>query len=236
VPAHPRIASIQVGKIKPLQTASGMVDSAFVKSPVRGEIRLSLMCLSGDEQGDRRNHGGPDKALCAYPAEHYPYWEKRLSRELGPASFGENLTTEGLLEAALEVGATFATGDAVIQVSQPRAPCYKLAGRHGLDRLPVWIRQTGRTGFYFRVLQEGAIAPGAELTQLQLPASGLTISECNRLCYRDRHDVSGLERAIEVEQLSEAWRSDLQRLRTRALRAAARGRRAGREPATARRT
>jgi MOSC domain-containing protein YiiM len=236
VPAHPRIASIQVGRIQPLETASGVVSSAFVKAPVCGPVRLSKLGLAGDEHGDRRNHGGPDKALCAYPAEHYPYWSERLSRELEPASFGENLTTEGLLENELEIGATFAVGDAVIQLSQPRAPCFKLAGRHRLKRLPLWVRQTGHTGFYFRVLREGLIAPGAELGQLDSPATGLTITELNRLCYRDRHDISGLERAIEVEQLSQAWRTDLRKLHTRALRAAARGRARGRRPAAARRT
>jgi MOSC domain-containing protein YiiM len=229
-PAHPRIASIQVGQTKPLQTASGVVSSAFVKSPVQGPVRLSLLGLAGDEHGDRDNHGGRDQALCAYPAEHYQYWSERLSRELGPASFGENLTTEGLLEDELEIGATFAVGDAVIQVSQPRAPCFKLAGRHDLKRLPLWVRQTGRTGFYFRVLRDGVIAPGAELARLDSPATGLTITELNRVSYLDRHDISGLERAIEVEQLSPAWRVALQRLHARAVRAPRH------EPAASRRT
>jgi MOSC domain-containing protein YiiM len=236
VPAHPRIAAIQVGKTKPLRTASGVVSSAFVKSPVRGPVRLSLLGLAGDGHGDRRNHGGTDQALCAYPAEHYAYWSERLSRQLGPASFGENLTTEGLLEDELEIGATFAVGEAVIQVSQPRAPCFKLAARHGEKRLPLWVRQTGRTGFYFRVLREGVIAPGGELARLDFPPSGLTISELNRVCYRDRHDSEGLARAIGVEQLSHSWRAAVGRLHERAVTGADRGRAGAPEPASARRT
>jgi MOSC domain-containing protein YiiM len=217
-PEHPRLASVQVGKVKPLQTSRRVVSSAFVKAAVREPILLGRLGLAGDEQA-APTHGGPDKAVCAYAGEHYPYWERRLARPMGPGDFGENFTTLGLLEPQLRVGASFAVGEAVVQVSQPRAPCFKLSGRHGLPRLAVWVRQTGRTGCYLRVLQEGFVAPGDPLVALE-GGEDITIAELNRLCFHDRRDLTGLDRAIDSPALSEAFSAGLLRLRRR--RAAAR--------------
>ena len=212
-PEHPRLASVQVGKVKPLQTGRGVVGSAFVKAAAREPILLGRLGLAGDEQA-APTHGGADKAVCAYAGEHYPYWERRLARPMGPGDFGENFTTLGLLEPELGIGARFAVGEAVVQVSQPRAPCFKLSGRHGLPRLAVWVCQTGRTGCYFRVLQEGVVAPGDPLVALE-GGEGITVAELNRLCFHDRRDLAGLDRAIESRALSEAFRAGLQRLRRR---------------------
>jgi len=217
-PEDPRLASVQVGRVKPLQAGPRVVSSAFRKRPVREPILLGRLGLAGDDQA-APTHGGPDKAVCAYAGEHYPYWQGRLARQMGTGDFGENFTTLGLLESELQIGASFAVGEAVVQVSQPRAPCFKLSGRHGLPRLAVWVRQTGRTGYYFRVLQEGIVEAGHPLVALE-GGDGITIAELNRLCFHDRRDLAGLDRAIELQALSEAFRAGLLRLRRR--RAAAR--------------
>jgi MOSC domain-containing protein YiiM len=218
-PEHPRLASMQVGKVKSLQAGRRTVDSAFLKGPVHGPVLLGRLGLAGDEQA-APTHGGADKAVCAYPGEHYPYWERRLRRRMGPGAFGENFTTLGLLESELQIGARFAVGEAVVQVSQPRAPCFKLSGRHGLPRLAVWVRQSGRTGWYFRVLQEGLVERGESLVALHGGEDDISIAALNRLCYRDRRDLTGLDRAIEAEALSEAFRATLVRLRRRRAAAA----------------
>ncbi len=212
-----RVASIQVGRSRPMRTHAKVVDSAFRKTPVDGSLALCALGLDGDEQADQRYHGGPDKAVCAYPGEHYRYWGERLERDMPPASFGENFTTAGLLEDEVEVGATYSVGAAVVQVSQPRAPCFKLAGRHDVKQLALWVKQTGRTGFYFRVLEEGRVAPGDTLTPLSRPAVCITIAELNRVTYEDRRDVDRLARAAAAEGLEEGWRRQLERLRERAL-------------------
>jgi len=206
---------MQVGKVKSLQAGRRTVDSAFLKGPVHGPVLLGRLGLAGDEQAAPGTHGGPGKAVCAYPGEHYPYWERRLRRRMGPGAFGENFTTLGLLESELQIGARFAVGEAVVQVSQPRAPCFKLSGRHGLPRLALWVRQSGRTGWYFRVLQEGLVERGESLVALHGGEDDTSIAALNRLCYRDRRDLTGLDRAIEAEALSEAFRATLVRLRRR---------------------
>ena len=212
-----RVASIQVGRTEQLETFKGTVKSAFRKQPVEGPVMVRRLGLDGDEQGSPKIHGGPEKAVCAYPGEHYPYWAERLERAMPPASFGENLTTEGLLEDEVEVGATYRVGEAVVQVSQPRAPCFKIAGRHGVKRLTAWLQETGRTGFYLRVLEEGSVWPGARVELLSRPDERVTIAELNRVAYQDRADVEALAKAAAAEGLEEGWRTGLERQRERAL-------------------
>lgn len=214
VPAY--VTSIQVGRPRPLNTPSGPITTAFVKDPVAGPVALRTLGLDGDSQVNTRYHGGPDRALCVYPGEHYAHWAERLGRSLPPASFGENLTTRGLLEDEVEIGGTYAVGDAVVQVSQPREPCHKLAGRHGVGQLAAWVKRSGRTGFYLRVLEEGVVSPGDAILPVSRPAAGVTVAELNRVTYRDRRDLEGLERAAGAEGLEAGWRSRLERLHRKA--------------------
>jgi MOSC domain-containing protein YiiM len=124
------------------------------KSPVP-QAMLRASGFEGDGQGDRRNHGGPDKAVCVYPSVHYPHWQRMLGRRLDPGAFSENLTVSGIWEARVCVGDVFRTGEAVVQVSTPWTPCDKVAGKNGEKQLPKWISGSGYTGFYMRVLEEG---------------------------------------------------------------------------------
>lgn len=201
-----RVVSLNVGRPGPLPYRGKSVRSGFVKPPVSEALWLSKTGLDGDEQADLRNHGGPEKAVCVYPLEHYPYWEGRLGRVLGPASFGENFSTEGLTEDRVCIGDVYRVGGAVVQVSQPRQPCFKLAARHGFPQLALWVQETGLTGFYFQVLEEGEVVAGDGISLVQRPATTVRLAEANRVMHHDRRDVAGIERLLEAPGLSANWR------------------------------
>jgi MOSC domain-containing protein YiiM len=200
----PAIVSIQVGRVRPLRWRDREIDSAFSKQPVTGPIRVSTLGLEGDEQADKVNHGGVDKAVCVYPVEHYRYWHRRLGRELGPAGFGENLTVVGATEADVCIGDVCSCGDAVFEVSQPRQPCFKIAATYGIKALPAWVQQTGYTGYYLRVLAGGVIDPGEPLRLEQRPHPRLTVAEANRVMHDNKDDLAAL-RELLVAQLSQSW-------------------------------
>jgi MOSC domain-containing protein YiiM len=129
-----------------------------------------------------------------------------LDRRLGPAAFGENFSTQGFTESAVCVGDVYGVGTAVVQVSQPRQPCFKLAARHGVKELALWVQETGLTGFYFRVLEEGEVAAGDEIALLERPAPEVSVAEANRVMHLDKQDVAGIERLLAVAELSANWR------------------------------
>lgn len=185
--------------------------SSFVKTPVSSPVWLNRDGLSGDEQADLKNHGGPDKAVCVYPQEHYGYWTSRLNRTLSIAAFGENFTTKRLLEETVCIGDVFEVGGATLQVSQPRQPCFKLAARHDEPKLALWVQETGFTGFYFRCLNAGWVSVGEPLHLVHRNAKEITVAEANRLMHRDKDDVEGLERLLAVRELSLNWRRALER-------------------------
>jgi MOSC domain-containing protein YiiM len=201
-----RLRSLQVGRPKPLAYRDGQILTAFARRATSGPVALGAEGLAGDEVADKVNHGGPDKAVCAYPAEHYPYWAERLDRELPEAAFGENFTTEGLLEHQLRIGDAFRVGGALVQVSQPRSPCYKIAARHGIKQLTAWVQQTGRTGYYFRVLEPGHVEAGAELELVDRPPHGVTVADVNRVAYEDKHDEAGIRHVLAATELTDSWR------------------------------
>ena len=206
-PATARLRSLQIGRPRPLPYRDGEILSAFARRAAAGPVALGSVGLAGDEVGDKENHGGPDKAVCAYPFEHYPYWAERLGRELPEAAFGENFTTQGLIEQELRIGDVFRAGDAVVQVSQPRSPCYKIAARHGIKQLTAWVRQTRRTGFYLRVLEPGDVAAGDRLELVERPPHEITVDEVNRVAFHDEEDLDGVRAVLEARELTESWRA-----------------------------
>ena len=157
-----RIGSVNVGMPAPLRGPGGAtVPSGIVKAPVAGRIHVGRTNLAGDGQADLTVHGGPDKAVYAYPAEHYPVWARELGRDdLRPGHFGENLTIEGLLEDDVLIGDRFRMGTALLEVSQPRIPCFKLGIRMGDPGFLKPFLRSGRLGFYLRVVEEGDLAAG----------------------------------------------------------------------------
>lgn len=190
----------------------GTVCTGIWKAPVSGPVRVARHNLAGDGQADLENHGGVDKAVYAYPAEHYAPWRTELGRaDLAHGGFGENLTTEGLREDAVAIGARLRIGTAVLEVSQPRTPCFKLGLRFGDPALVKRFLASGRCGFYLRVVAEGALAAG-DAIELLPPAEGaadaLTVAEVNRLMHDARDDMAGAAHAATLPALAEGWRAE----------------------------
>ena len=203
----PRILSIQVGRIAPL--GAQRVPSGFVKSAVSGPVRVDPLGLQGDEQADLTVHGGADKAIYFYPFEHYASWARdvpRHERALVPGAFGENVTTKGLDESSVSIGDVFRIGSTEIQVTQPRQPCFKLALRFGDARLGRLMLQTGRTGWYVRVLVPGAVEAGDEIRRLRRPNPGWTIARFNDLILGRGGTPGDQAQLATLEGLAEGWK------------------------------
>ncbi len=210
------LVSLNVGRAQPLRHSRGDVPSAIRKTPVDESLKLGELGMDGDEQADLRVHGGPDKALCVYPREHAAWWATALGVELPPGGAGENLSTLGLVEEEVVIGDLYRVGvasggGALVEVSQPRQPCYKLAARHGDPGIALAVQEAGTTGFYFRCVEPGALRAGDLLTLEKRPEHGVTIAEANRVMHYDRGDVEGLRRLLDVTQLAAGWRTTFQR-------------------------
>ncbi len=208
--ASARLVSVNVGLPRPLAHGKGSVESGIFKSPVRGPVRLGETGLEGDGQADVEHHGGPDKAVCVYAVEHLPYWRERLGSDLEPGAFGENFSTEGLIETDVRIGSVYRIGTAVVQVSQPRIPCFKLAARQGEKELALWVKETGFTGFYLRCLEPGEVRAGDELVPIENADHRLTVAEANRIMHGDGRDVEGIELLLATPELSAEWKKMLQ--------------------------
>jgi MOSC domain-containing protein YiiM len=216
--SDPVVLSIQVGRPVTMgdEAASEPMDrrwtSGIVKQPVSGRVWVGCTNLEGDGQADVLNHGGREKAVLAYAAGHYPAWREELGRpDLPFGAFGENLTIDGLDETSVCIGDVYAVGGAKVQVSQPRKPCWKLARRWNLKDLPVRVQQTGRGGWYLRVLGEGFIEPGNSFALRERPCPRWTVSLANDLFYRRRGSPEDLAGLAECPLLSPNWRDSLGR-------------------------
>lgn len=206
--ALPTVVSIQTGRIAPLGPEG--VASGFVKSPVAGPVRIGRLGLEGDEQADLTVHGGPDKAVYCYSFDHYCRWLDELPRHrlaLVPGGFGENLTLTILDEDAVCIGDTFTLGTATLQVTQPRQPCFKLGLRFGDNSLGKHMMQTGRSGWYVRVLHEGTVRTGDTVQFTARPNPGWSVTRFNRFILSRRDDVRDLTELASLEGLAPEWRS-----------------------------
>ncbi|MDN4525131.1 MOSC domain-containing protein [Fictibacillus fluitans] len=202
------VQSLNAGKIETLTYGGKTFESAIRKEAVQERIFLSKIGLVGDEQA-YKHHGGEDKALCLYPQDYYPYWSDILSNFSQTALFGENITVKGLTEENAHIGDTFTYGEAVIQVSEPRNPCYKLAAKYDVPDMVVRMRDTGYTGFLFRVLKEGFVSPGDDLVLLEPHPAQVSVSLVNDVKFFDRFNQEKLERVLSVDALSEGIRATL---------------------------
>ncbi len=198
-------------------SAGGEWVTALVKDAVRGPLHLGTINFDGDDQADRLVHGGPDKAVCAYPAAHYPRWwaddgwpEHLVPERFGYGSFGENVTVSApLTEDDVCIGDVLRLGEATVQISQPRSPCWKLGRRWGYRELTARVRATGRTGWYLRVLETGSVEPGAALVLLDRPFPEWTVAETSRIKVHDRHDIDAADRLGRCSALSAGWTGQL---------------------------
>ena len=205
-----RVVSLNVGlPRRSLAHGGGHVRSGIFKAPVRGALRLGEHGLEGDGQADAKHHGGADKAVCVYAVEHLSYWEGRLGLRLQPGAFGENFSTQGLVEEEVRIGDAFRVGTALVQASQPRVPCFKLGARHGRGELVPWVKETGLTGFYLRCLEPGEVRDGDEVSLLEEAEHGFTVAEANRVMHGKGLDVEGIERLLAVPELSAEWKKML---------------------------
>jgi MOSC domain-containing protein YiiM len=189
------------------------VKTGFFKTPVSGPVAVNSLNLQGDGQADLSVHGGPDKAVYLYPWENTLYWKKALQRDdLGPGSFGENLSVEGVAEHEVAIGDEFAIGSARFVVTQPRLPCFKLALAMGTPSIPKTFLESGRTGFYLRVLQEGSIQEGDAIYPLPSRESErVTISEFVELYRVKRATRDQIRRILNLAALPEDWKESLTR-------------------------
>jgi MOSC domain-containing protein YiiM len=187
------------------------VITGIFKQPVQGRIALRKLNLDGDRQADLSVHGGEYKAVYCYPVAHYEYWKEELTgRELSPGMFGENFTTEGLLEDSVHLGDRFSIGSAEMVVTQPRLPCYKLGVRFQADDMVKRFLASGRTGFYLAVIREGEVGAGDEIVVTAQEPNAVPVSEITRLYIAKRYgneDVASVQRTLQVAALPESWKA-----------------------------
>jgi len=202
-----KLISLNVGRPRLAVYKGATINTGIFKKPVTGRVALRTLNLDGDRQADLSVHGGPYKAVYAYPLEHYEYWRGELpGMDLPWGAFGENFTTEGLAEDTLHVGDRFRIGSAIVMVRQPRMPCYKLAAKFQRDDIIERFLVSGRSGFYFSVEQEGEVGVGDSIELISQNESGIMIAEMNRLFVQDRYNRDLLQKAIATAALPESWR------------------------------
>ena len=200
------VVSLNVGLPREIQTRRGPVRTAIFKSSTDQRLRAEGVNLEGDRQADLENHGGSNKAIYGYPIEHYSVWSKELERhDFEHGQFGENLTTEGLLEREVYVGDLFAVGSAILQVTQPRSPCFKLGLRMNDPKFVKTFLRSGRPGFYFGIVQAGDIGSGDELVRIERGETDITVHEVWELSYGGKDDPARLRLALQIATLEGEW-------------------------------
>lgn len=204
-----KVVGVNIGMTASIRHGSREIESAFVKTPISGPVHLSRLGLPGDEHV-YEHHGGPDMALLAYPIEHYAHW-RSLGLDLPEAgAMAENLTVAGLVETEVCIGDVLACGEAQVQISQPRSPCFKLAARFSRRSLPQEIQSTGYTGFLLRVLSEGTIEAGDEVTLIERTEPSMTVARAGHILNVARDDLDGARELLDVKALGSVTRRTLE--------------------------
>jgi MOSC domain-containing protein YiiM len=202
-----QLISVNVGLPREVEWHGRVVRTSIWKSPLEGRVRVRSLNLVGDRQSDLSVHGGEEKAVYAYPSEHYEYWRRELpGTALAWGAFGENFTTEGLLEPDVRIGDRIRAGSAEFLVTQPRMPCFKLGIRFGRDDMVKRFLHSRRTGFYLAVLREGEVAAGDPIEFTGRDDHGVTVADIAALYAQDMDNEDLLRRALEVPALPESWR------------------------------
>jgi len=207
-----QLVSVNVGLPREVASHGRVVRTSIWKDPVEGLVHVSSLNLDGDKQSDLSVHGGPDKAVYAYPSEHYEYWRRELpATDLAWGTFGENFTTEGLLEPDIRIGDRIRVGSAEFLVTQPRMPCFKLGVRFGRDDMVKRFLRSGRPGFYLAVVREGEVARGNVIEFVGRDEHGVTVADIASLYSRDKDNEDLLRRAVDVPALPESWKGYLRK-------------------------
>ena len=201
------IASINIGIPREVTYAKGRkIKTSLKRTPVKEKVFLDLMGFEGDQVADPVDHGGRDKAVCGYPANHYSIWKEELSRNMPPASFGENLTIEGLTEDRIHIGDIFRIGEAEVQCTQPRQPCHKLTKIFRFPKLASRIQTLGYCGYYFRVLKQGWLQAGMTVERIHSDKEKISVRDAHYLMYRDKENYEAIEKLMAHPALSESWK------------------------------
>ncbi|MEO3429311.1 MOSC domain-containing protein [Pelagibius sp. CAU 1746] len=202
------IVAALVGKLAPLGRRG--VASGILKRPVSGAVEVARSGLEGDEQGDRKHHGGPEKAVHHYALDHYPAWRAECPGIAGhlaaPGAFGENISTRGITEADVCIGDVYRLGTATVQVTQARQPCWRLNERFGLPTMARRVQESGRTGWYYRVLDEGRVGPGDGFALVDRCAEDWPLARILQVLYHDTLDRDLLRQLAELSPLAPSWR------------------------------
>jgi len=202
-----KIISLNVSLPRLVEYRGEPLATGIFKEPVTRSVMLRTLNLDGDAQADLSVHGGVSKAVYAYPSEHYEFWKTELPEmKLPYGMFGENFTTDGILEDTVNVGDRFRVGDAEVMATEPRVPCYKLGIKFGRSDIIKRFLQSRRTGIYFAVTQEGEVRVGDEIKLLSRDENGITIADITRLYAFEKNDLSGLRQVVKLPALSESWR------------------------------
>ncbi|MGA7623466.1 MAG: MOSC domain-containing protein [Candidatus Acidiferrales bacterium] len=201
-----KVLSINVALPRLIPWKGQTFKTSIFKEPVRGHVMMRRLDLDGDKQADLSVHGGPNKAVYAYPSEHYSFWRSELpDMDLRWGAFGENLTTEGLNETDIHIGDRFRIGEATVVVTQPRVPCFKLAAKFQRDDILKRFLASGRSGFYFSVVEEGMVAAGDSIERIETDENGISVTDINNL-FRGDKDIALLRRATVLDPLPVDWR------------------------------
>lgn len=205
-----KIVSVNVGVPRDLVWKGMRVQTGIFKQPVDGPVAIGRLNLAGDQQADLTVHGGAEKAVYGYPAEHYECWRNELSQTSLTSTwgaFGENLTTEGLREDALYIGDRLRIGSAILMVTQPRMPCYKLALKFDRDDMIKRFLLSERSGFYFSVIEPGDVSAGSKVEVLSRDSHRVTVTDIVRLYLGRARDPELLQRATEISALPANWKA-----------------------------
>ena len=201
-----RVRSVNVALPRLIAWKGQTFNTGIFKEPVSGQVMMRTLDLDGDRQADLSVHGGPDKAVYAYPVEHYSFWRTELPEmDLQWGAFGENLTIEGLDESDTHIGDRFRIGEATVMVTQPRVPCFKLAAKFQRDDILKRFLSSGRSGFYFSVVEEGLVAAGDTIERIHEDENGISVSDINKL-FRNGSDLALMRRVTQLEPLPVDWR------------------------------
>ena len=206
-----QVISVNVGQPRKVLWNDQIVETGIFKEAVEGRVAVRRLNIDGDRQADLEVHGGLDKAIYAYPAEHYPFWREQFPEmELPWGMFGENLTLTGLLEDTVHIGDHFQVGSAKLMVTQPRLPCFKLGIKFGRDDILKRFLVSGMTGFYFAVLEEGEVAAGDTISLLHQDEHLVQVADIVRLYREDKYNLDLIRRVVAVKALPEEWREYFQ--------------------------
>jgi MOSC domain-containing protein YiiM len=206
-----KILSVNVGLPREVIWQGKLVTTGIFKEPIQGRVMMRTLNLDGDQQADLTVHGGVSKAIYAYPSEHYGYWRTELpGTDLPWGMFGENFTTEGLLEDAVYIGDRFRIGETEVMITEPRMPCYKLGIKFGRADIIKRFLASRRTGFYFAVVREGMVGAGDAVELVAREQQDISVADITRLYAFEKDDVKGLRRATQVDPLPESWKGYFQ--------------------------